>query len=134
MCTTRLLKSESRRAQVLRFIIAGGIATVLQYGCYIVLLSTCSIPSPVASMASYVISMACNFFMSSIFTFRTRPTIYQVASFAASHIVNFVLQTVLVAAFTHVMPPEWALLPAMVICVPINFVLVRLSLTAKSLK
>ncbi len=125
------LKSDDKRVQLLRFIIVGGIASAIQYSCYWALIHFFSINAVIASVASYLISFVFNFIMSNIFTFHTTPNKLKAISFGVSHVINFILQTALVAVFALVVPAEWALLPAMAICVPINFLLVRFSLTSQ---
>ncbi|MDE7388594.1 MAG: GtrA family protein [Muribaculaceae bacterium] len=123
--------SGSKKAEVIRFGITGGIATLLQYVVYLVLVASCSMSPEVSTVVSYVISFAANFFLSNYFTFRTKPNGKRAGSFAASHAINLGMQTVLVWAFTKVMPAEYALLPAMAICIPVNFFLVRFALKSK---
>ena len=130
-CLRNLLKSEKKRAQAVRFAIVGGIATAIQYLCYLAFVAICGLAAPISSMIGYAISMVCNFFMSSVFTFHAKPTTGRAAPFAMSHLANFIMQTLLVTIFARIMAAEWALLPAMAICLPVNFILVRLALTSK---
>lgn len=123
--------SGSRKAEGLRFIITGSIATCIQYGLYLILISACSLSAVVSTVVSYFISFVTNYILSNYFTFKTRPSKGNAASFLASHIINLSLQTILVALFSKCINAEYALLPAMVICIPCNFFLVRFALKSE---
>lgn len=124
-------KSKTRKAEGLRFVITGIIATLFQYGLYLLFLSVCNLPAAISTIISYGLSFAANYFMSNWFTFRTHPNKKNAVSFFVSHVVNLCLQTCLVVLFSQYINSEYALLPAMVICVPCNFFLVRFSLKSK---
>lgn len=126
-----MIKSRSKRAEGIRFVMVGGFATVLQYGIYVVFVHAVHVPPVVSTMISYAISFIANFFLSSYFTFRSDPNAKKGLAFTLSHLINMGLQTGFVAIFKGIVGPTLALLPAMVICVPINFFLVRYAFTAK---
>lgn len=121
-------KSENRKAEGLRFVVTGTIATTIQYGFYLLFLSLPGFSAVISTMLSYGISFAVNYIASNLFTFRTRPSRKNAISFLCSHLINFVLQTTLVAFFSNIIRPEYALIPAMIICVPCNFFMVRYAL------
>lgn len=127
----RIRTSESKKAEAIRFAIIGGLATVLQYVFYLVFLKLCSFSPEISLIISYGLSFCFNFFLSNYFTFRTKPNVKKSGSFAASHLINLGLQTLFVWLFSKMMNPAYALLPAMAICVPINFFLVRIALKAR---
>lgn len=127
----KLVKSESKKAELVRFGLVGGFATVLQYGMYVVFVHAVKVPPVVSTMISYGISFIANFFLSSYFTFHSNPNAKKGVAFTLSHLVNMGLQTGLVAIFKGIVGPTLALLPAMAICVPVNFFLVRFAFTAK---
>lgn len=124
-------KSESRIAEGLRFVITGVIATALQYAFYLLFLSVCGLAPTLSAVISYVVSFVANYILSNLFTFHTRPGKKNAVSFLVSHMINLGLQTGLVAIFSRLVDPAYALLPAMVICVPCNFFLVRFALKSK---
>lgn len=123
--------SSERRNELLRYAITGGIATVMQYALYLLGLRFCALPAEAAAVGSYAISLACNFFLSNFFTFRTKPNKRKAVSFVASHMINLGLQTLLVFFFKFLVGEVWALVPAMAICVPVNYFLVRFALTSR---
>lgn len=117
-----------KKAEIVRFIMTGTIAALIQYGLYIVLLSECGLSAVISTIVSYCVSLTVNYFMSNLFTFKTRPGRKNAVAFFACHMLNIALQTSLVAIFSRCINPEYALVPAMAICVPCNFLLVRFAL------
>lgn len=127
----RLVKSAGRKAEVVRFGLVGGFCTVLQYSMYVVFLRAAGVPAVVSTMISYAISFVANFLLSSFFTFKSNPNAKKGLAFTASHLVNMGMQTGLVAVFKEVVGPTLALLPVLVICVPVNYVMVRFAFKSK---
>lgn len=125
------IESSGKKAEFLRFILVGGFATVLQYVFYLIISELVGISAAFAAGASYLISLVFNFILSNFFTFRTQVNTKKAVSFITSHAINLSLQTILVAVFSGIVEKSLALLPAMAICIPINFILVRFSLTSK---
>ena len=123
--------SPDRRAEVLRFGLVGAFCTVLQYTIYVVFLKFVGTTAVVSTIISYAISFVANFLLSSFFTFHSDPNAKRGVAFAASHLINLGLQTGFVAIFKELMNPTFALLPALVICVPTNYFLVRFALKNK---
>lgn len=130
-CITHIARSDSRKAQIVRYVITGGLATAAQYAAYVILVMFFSVSAEISTVLSYAISFTGNFFLSNFFTFHTRPNVKKAATFATSHLINLGLQTFLVAIFKHLVGAELALLPAMALCIPVNFFLVRFALTSR---
>lgn len=126
-----LLRGEGRRAEVIRFALVGGFCTLLQYGMYVVFLHAVGVPAVVSTMISYAISFVANFLLSSFFTFRSDPNAKKGFAFAVSHLVNMGMQTGLVAIFKGFIDPTLALLPALAICVPLNYFMVRFAFKSR---
>lgn len=126
-----LIKSNNRLAEVIRFGLVGGFATVLQYGLYVVFVHAVKVPPVPSTLISYAISFIFNFFLSSYFTFHSRPNAKKGLGFTLSHLVNMGLQTGLVAIFKGIVGPTLALLPAIAISFPINYTLVRYVFSSK---
>lgn len=127
----KLLKSQSKKAQALRFMMVGGFATVLQYGVYVVFVEVVKVPAVVSTIISYAISFIFNFILTSRFTFKSKTNAAKGIGFTLSHLVNMGLQTGLVAIFKGLVGKTLALIPALIICVPVNFLLVRFVFTSK---
>lgn len=121
---------QSLGGQVVRFGIVGVTATAIQYGVYLLLLHW-MVPA-VANTIGYIVSFCFNYVASTKFTFRTTNSARHGAGFALSHVVNYLLQTVLLSFFLWTgLDKRIAMLPVFCICVPVNFILVRFFLTKK---
>ncbi len=118
------MKRMGNLGEIVRFGVVGMVATGIQYGIYWLLLGYLS--ATVANTVGYLVSFACNFIMTTRFTFRVSPDRTKAAGFALSHVVNWLLQSVCLNAFLWLgVPREWAPLPMFAVCVPVNFLLVR---------
>lgn len=127
----KIVNDPGRRAEILRFAMTGGFCTVLQYGIYVVFVDAVKVPPVVSTMISYAISFIANFLLSSFFTFHSDPNAKKGIAFTISHLINMGLQTGLVAIFSIFVPRTLALLPALAICVPANYFMVRYAFTNK---
>lgn len=125
------LHSEGRKAEVVRFVLVGGFCTLLQYGMYVLFLQAVGVSAVVSAIISYIISFVANFLLSSFFTFRSDPNAKKGLAFAISHLVNMGMQTGLVAVFKGIVGPTLALLPALAICVPLNYFMVRFAFKSR---
>lgn len=124
-----LLRDGGKKGEMLRFALVGGFCTVLQYGMYVVFVDAVRVPAVVSTMISYAISFVANFLLSSFFTFHSDPNAKKGLAFTASHLVNMGMQTGFVAIFKGIVGPTLALLPALAICVPLNYFMVRFAFT-----
>jgi len=125
----KIINGSSRMSEILRFGLVGSIATLLQYGFYVVFVKAVHVPPVPSTLISYALSFIFNFFLSNYFTFHSRPNAKKGLGFTLSHLFNMGLQTGLVAIFKGIVGPTLALLPAMAICIPVNYLLVRFVLT-----
>ncbi len=132
----QLINGDKRISEIMRFAMVGGLATVLQYGIYVVFVHAVfnGGKAVVATLISYAISFVANFFLSSYFTFHKRPNAKRGLGFTLSHLINMGMQTGLVAIFKGIVGPTLALLPALAICIPVNYLLVRFAFTSKIFK
>lgn len=119
------LTGSGKREEIIRFCLVGGFCTCLQYGVYVVFVNAVKVPAVVSTMISYVISFIANFFLSSNFTFHSKANAGRGLAFTISHLINMGMQTGLVAIFKGIVGRTLALLPALAICVPLNYVMVR---------
>lgn len=125
------INSDRKEAEFVRFGIVGGICTVLQYSIYILFVNLVHVPPVVSTMISYAISFCANFALSSLFTFKTKANAMKGVAFALSHLVNMGMQVGFVAIFKGIVGKNLALLPALCICVPLNYFMVRFAFTSK---
>lgn len=124
-----LINGNGRLSEIIRFGIVGGLATVIQYGIYVIFVDAVKVPAVVSTIISYAISFIFNFFLSNYFTFQTKPNALKGIGFTLSHLINMGMQVGLVAIFKSLVGNTLALLPAMAICIPVNYLLVRFFLT-----
>ncbi len=124
-----LVAGKGRISEIIRFGMVGGFATVLQYGIYVIFVDAVGVPAVVSTIISYAISFIFNFFLSNYFTFKTKPNALKGLGFTLSHLINMGMQVGLVAIFKSLVGNTLALLPAMAICIPVNYLLVRFFLT-----
>lgn len=122
---SKFARSESRLSEILRFCLVGGLATVLQYGIYVVFVNAVGVKAVPSTLISYGISFVFNYVLSSYFTFHKKPSTQNMLGFVASHAVNMGMQTGLVAIFKGIIGNTLALLPALAICIPLNYLMVR---------
>lgn len=113
------------RVEFIRFGIVGVVATVIHYGIYYLLIL--ALNYNVAYTIGYVISFVANFLLSAKFTFKSYPTVSRGLGFAVSHLVNYGLQIAVLNVTVKIgIPQVLAPIPVYLICVPVNFLLVRL--------
>ena len=116
--------------EILRFGIVGISAALLQYGVYLIMLEF--MPASIANTVGYLISFIYNFIASTHYTFKVKANTKRGLGFALSHVVNYLLQTVMLLLFIYLgIPKSYAPIPMFCVCVPVNFVLVRYFLTKK---
>lgn len=89
----KLINGDSRLSEIVRFALVGGLATVLQYAFYVIFVNVVHVRAVPSSMISYALSFIVNFFLSSYFTFHSRPNAKKGVGFTLSHLFNMGLQT-----------------------------------------
>ena len=110
--------------EVVRFGIVGVIATVIHYTVYYLLCHLINVN--ISYTVGYLISFCCNFWLSAKFTFKTKATAKRGIGFALSHLINYGMQIlVLNVALKLGTPRIWAPIPVYMICIPVNFLLVK---------
>lgn len=110
--------------EIIRFSIVGIIATVIHYLVYWSILDI--IQPTIAYSTGYVISLVCNFHLTSKFTFQEKATVQKGIGFIGSHVFNYLVQVSLLTLFIHVgLDRLIAPFPVYCICIPVNFLLVR---------
>jgi len=132
--TRKQINAKNRMGELIRFALVGGMATAIQYGMYVVFALAVGVAATVATMISYAISFIFNFILSNYFTFHTKPNAGGGIGFTLSHLINMGLQVGFVAIFNLIVPKSIALLPAMALCIPINYMMVRYALTNDKLQ
>lgn len=122
------LTHSSTVGEAVRFVLVGVGATALHYAIYWLLLPLLGMT--LSFTIGYGVSFLMNFLLSARFTFRAKATTLRGVGFAASHLVNYLLQVGTLHAFTALgVPARWAPLPVYAVCIPVNFLLVRFVFT-----
>ena len=85
-----------------RFVLVGALGTGIQYGIYYMLLDIflrhwqdLGILTSVAFTAGFIIEMICNYFITSFYTFKMRPSWKNAGGFLFGRAINYVLQLLL---------------------------------------
>lgn len=114
--------------EILRFGIVGLAATAIHYSVY--LLCRLMLSPGIAYTIGWIISLSCNFYLSSRFTFRQNMSLYRAGGFLSSHVINYLMHIGLFKFFLWLGISQ-IYAPLLVFCVviPINFILVRFVFT-----
>lgn len=111
-------------SEFIRFCIIGTIAAGIHYGIYILLQRYINVN--IAYTAGYLLSLVCNFFMTSYITFRSTPSAKKAVGFGFSHLINYLLHISLFNGFlwlgvSRLLAPIFVL----AVAVPTNFLILR---------
>ena len=116
--------------EFVRFGIVGIAATALHYGIYYLLQPYINVN--IAYTTGYVLSFIA--YLTSYFTFGTKPSWKKLMGMGGAHIVNYLLHMALLNLFLFIgIAKAWAPVPIFAIAIPINFLLVRLVFKHKKL-
>lgn len=116
--------NKNKLKEPFRFILVGIIATAIQYIVYLLLLNI--IYPTTALTVGYIVSMVCNFLLTTYYTFSTKPTRKKASGFILSHATNYLLQLIMLNLFIYIgISIKWAPLPMYMVCVPINFIMIK---------
>lgn len=117
---------------MIRFGIVGVAATALHYGIYYLLQPYINVN--IAYTTGYALSFIANFYLTSYFTFETKPSWRKLMGMGGAHIVNYLLHIALLNLFLFMgITKTWAPIPVFAIAIPINFLLVRFVFKHKKL-
>lgn len=116
--------SKRTMKEMVRYGFVGCVAVGIQYGAYCILLYFLS--HNWSYTLSYMISFFVNYLLTTSYTFRTNKTIHNYLGFVACHVINYLLQIILLNVFIYWgVPKQIAPIPVLGTCVPTNFLLVR---------
>lgn len=126
------MKSRQTLKEAIRFGIVGIAATALHYGIYYLLQPYINVN--IAYTTGYVLSFIANFYLTSYFTFGTKPSWKKLIGMGGAHIVNYLLHITLLNLFLLTgIAKTWAPVPVFAIAIPVNFLLVRFVFKHKKL-
>lgn len=115
----------------LRFGLVGIIASGIHYGVYALLILLHQ-DANIAYTAGFVISLCCNYILTTYFTFRQNPNKRNVTGFIASHILNYFVEIGLLNLFLWIGFSEWiAPILDMAIASFINFLVLQFAFLYK---
>ena len=112
-----------------RFALVGAFGTGLQYGIYYLLLDVfqrqwpeISVLTSVAFTIGFIVEMICNYFLTSFYTFRTRPSWKNAGGFLFGRGVNYIIQMIFLNALIwfHI-SEQWAGILAIALAGIINY-------------
>ncbi|HCV0150901.1 TPA: flippase GtxA [Staphylococcus aureus] len=119
------MKLTQTHAEILKFIIVGGINTLNYYVVYLLLLKLLHIEYMISHITGFLVAFVISYYLNCYFVYRVKPTWRKFISFPITQIVNGSLQTVLLYVFVSWLnlPAEIAPFAGLVITIPITFVL-----------
>ncbi|HCX2713951.1 TPA: flippase GtxA [Staphylococcus aureus] len=119
------MKLTQTHAEILKFIIVGGINTLNYYVVYLLLLKLLHIEYMISHITGFLVAFVISYYLNCYFVYRVKPTWRKFISFPITQIVNVSLQTVLLYGFVSWLnlPAEIAPFAGLVITIPITFVL-----------
>ncbi|EOC4806678.1 TPA: flippase GtxA [Staphylococcus aureus] len=119
------MKLTQTHAEILKFIIVGGINTLNYYVVYLLLLKLLHIEYMISHITGFLVAFVISYYLNCYFVYRVKPTWRKFISFPITQIVNVSLQTVLLYVFVSWLnlPVEIAPFAGLVITIPITFVL-----------
>ena len=121
------LNTEIKR-QILRFVVVGLIATAIQYAVYFLVQIAVSgyWGLNLGMTVGYIVSVVCNFYLTTYFTFRSKASVKKAAGFGISHVINYTLQIAFVNLFSFLGADRLiAPILAMGCAMPVNFTILH---------
>ncbi|HDB7133332.1 TPA: flippase GtxA [Staphylococcus aureus] len=119
------MKLTQTHAEILKFIIVGGINTLNYYVVYLLLLKLLHIEYMISHITGFIVAFVISYYLNCYFVYRVKPTWRKFISFPITQLVNVILQTVLLYVFVSWLnlPAEIAPFAGLVITIPITFIL-----------
>ena len=119
------MKLTQTHAEILKFIIVGGINTLNYYVVYLLLLKLLHIEYMISNITGFLVAFVISYYLNCYFVYRVKPTWRKFISFPITQIVNVSLQTVLLYVFVSWLnlPAEIAPFAGLIITIPITFIL-----------
>ncbi|EOA9242880.1 flippase GtxA [Staphylococcus aureus] len=119
------MKLTQTHAEILKFIIVGGINTLNYYVVYLLLLKLLHIEYMISHITGFLVAFVISYYLNCYFVYRVKPTWRKFISFPITQIVNVSLQTVLLYVFVSWLnlPSEIAPFAGLIITIPITFIL-----------
>ena len=125
LCSMKKINiSKESIGAMIRFSIVGTLVTAIHYGVYWLLQLVMNVN--IAWTAGYIAGFIFNYYMSAYYIFRKKASAKNGAGFGVAHIVNYLLQVVLLNFFIWIgLSAEMAPVGVYAVSIPVNFLLVR---------
>lgn len=118
-------------AEFIKFVIVGVLATGINYVVYLIFHKIVNIN--IAYTLGFIISFCFNLILSHVFTFKKKVNPKSGMRFAFAHLVNYLIQLILLNLFSLLpIPEKFIPIPVYIIAVPINFLTVRFAIKYKN--
>ncbi|HHC5976218.1 TPA: flippase GtxA [Staphylococcus aureus] len=119
------MKLTQTHAEILKFIIVGGINTLNYYVVYLLLLKLLHIEYMISHITGFIVAFVISYYLNCYFVYRVKPTWRKFISFPITQLVNVSLQTILLYVFVSWLnlPAEIAPFAGLIITIPITFIL-----------
>ena len=118
------MKLTGKYKEMFRFVITGGISTIVTYVIYYACLSFTN--PTIAFLIGYVVAFVVNYLLTITFTFQVKASAKNGLGFIVTNIINFFLCELVLNIFIYIgVSKQWAPIPMYAVCVPINFIFVR---------
>lgn len=117
--------------RLIRFAIVGVLASAIHYGIYALFVWS-GAEMNVAYTIGFLVSLCCNYLLTTYFTFRQSPTRRNAAGFVASHVLNYFVEIGLLNLFLWMGFSEWvAPILDMAVAAGINFLVLQVAFLYK---
>jgi len=109
----------------IRFVVVGIIATIIHYGVYYLFLKVLNSTS-IAYTIGYLVSLALNFYLTHIYTFKVDINLKRSIGFLGSHALNYILHILFLNFYIYLgFSNLFAPIPVYATVIPINFLILR---------
>ena len=110
--------------EIVRFSVVGVVVTGVHNGVYLLLQYAINVN--IAYTLGYVVAFFINFYLTSLYTFRKKPSWKKGIGFGGAHLFNYLLHMLLLNIFLKMnIPKALAPVPVYAIAIPVNFLMVR---------
>jgi len=128
MDMVKKITHDYRFGEFIRFCIVGTLAATIHYGIYFLLqlFFTSTLWLSIDYTIGYVVSLVCNYFMTTYFTFKSNVSVKHTAGFGFSHVVNYTLHIALFNLFIGIgIDQRIAPILVLLVAVPTNFTILH---------
>lgn len=117
-------QNRDKIGEIIRFGVTGVVSTLATYIFYYIFLHWLN--PTVSFTIAYLMAMIINYLLTTSFTFKVKATKKNAAGFLISNGINYVLCALFLNIFLWLrVPEELAPIPMYMICIPVNFLIVR---------